>query len=356
MKLEDYMKETAKHVNRINFRKLEYFKRLESKWVKHGLNPQMYDSISHMVELRKNRKMKATLLRLAFEITSGKRWTEDKNVLSAAAAVDLLVISTYVIDDIIDMQSYRVRDKTTWRKYNVPLAILAGCLQENTARQILRESLISFSNEMLQLKILALFDEIISSINQGQVLNEVMKTYTGYDMYEERSFLMGAIQWQNAALIGAVIGKANEYEQKILRDIGKYYGVAIMAINDLRDLLPLEETEEGNYYMDIKKGLWTYPIIYLFKHGNPEEVAFMTNLLGNKHSNFPELIEGTKLLIRSGAISATLGYINKYRKRAFMLINELKECEGKIILSEFCDSLTKIQVYVEKFKEKFMVS
>jgi len=353
-----YMKETAKVVDKVSADGFNYLKNSDINWRKH--KTKLYSSVSHLVLLRKGEKARQTLVRLAFEAVSTKDWKKDHIVPSIASSIEILSTSTYVIDDILDHQPERYGNASTWKMFGINLGILAGYLQDNIAREVLRKGIESLDDK-IKVKILDLYADIIRQVNEGQVLNEFMKEETIVDEYLDRTYKACGTHFENPAVMAGLAGNATEKELKLLKEIGRNIGIAYWIRNDLFNYIPQEIIIKRNSkalrrtsYEDLKKGIWTYPIIWLMDHGIKEDKDKIKNMLGKEKITSKMLIEATKILIKSGAAMATIEFMNKYRKEARKNIKKLKESRAKRLLFIYDNMFDNAQEYVDEFKNIFM--
>lgn len=351
------MKETSSVTDKIMLDSLAYLRGIDTRWQNH--NPQLYISVSQLPKLRKCPKTRETLVRLAFEAVSDEDWKKDGVVPSIAAAVELLATSTYVIDDILDNQPERYGEKATWRQFGLNLGILAGYLQDNIARDILRKGTEPLEDRV-KVRILDLYASIIREVNEGQALNEYMKEGTTLEQYLERTYKACGVHFENSAVMGALVGGATEEEVELFKEIGKNFGMAFFIRNDLFNYLPQEVIEEQGSkalrrtsYEDLRKGLWTCPIIWLMEHGTLKQQEKIRNMLGRKEIQKEELIDTTRILVESGAVYATIELINRYRKNARREIKKLRESRAKRLLFVYDNMFDNATEYVQKFREMF---
>jgi len=353
-----YMKETAKVVDKVSADGFNYLKDLDINWRKH--RTKLYPSVSHLVSLRKGEKARQTLVRLTFEAVSTEDWKKDNIVPSIASSIEILATSTYVIDDILDNQPERYGKAATWKKFGINLGILAGYLQDNIAREILRKGIEPLEDK-IKVKILDLYAGIIRQVNEGQVLNEFMKEGTTVDEYLDRTYKACGTHFENPAVMAGLAGNATEKELKLLKEIGKNFGITYWLRNDLFNYIPQEIIIKRNSkalrrtsYEDLKKGIWTYPIIWLMNYGKQKDKEEIKNRLGKRKFGKGELIDTTKTLIESGAAAGTIGFMNKYRKEARKNIKKLKEGRAKRLLFIYDNMFDNAQEYVDEFKNIFM--
>jgi geranylgeranyl pyrophosphate synthase len=83
---------------------------------------------------RSSPKLRATFVRLVFELLSNDDW---RRVVPVAAAGELLAIPSYVVDDLLDHQETRNGQPATWKAYGTADAIMAAQIQREVAERVL---------------------------------------------------------------------------------------------------------------------------------------------------------------------------------------------------------------------------
>jgi len=93
-------------------------------------NPkQLYDAASHLI-LHGGKRLRPFLVLKSCQMLGGKQ----SDAMAAASAVEMIHNFTLVHDDIMDNDEMRHGVPTTHKKFDMPLAILAGmsCIQKHT--------------------------------------------------------------------------------------------------------------------------------------------------------------------------------------------------------------------------------
>jgi len=351
MNIHKYMKETAKEVDKFT---LEFLDKLKKQ------NKNMpYEVIAHLPNLRMSLhgvpKIRSTFGRLVFElINPNDDW---KQILPILSAIEIYAISTYVLDDIFDNQSVRQNDLATWKKYSLNDAIIAGILQRDIGIKILLQ--LNIPKDKL-LEIIKLFEEADYSLYIGQYLNEKMTSKIKEEDYAKRCTALTHENPAMARMIG-IICNLDDKKLDIVEEFGRKFGTLAMMRNDFMNLVP-EETKtktttsalKGKTFEDIRKGLWTYPIIHFLikSSAKQKEKEFLLELLGNWEATEDELLKVTNLFIKYDSIKSFAEFILKYKEETFKYVKSNFENKEVIKnLHSFFQLFENIKSYFKLMKE-----
>jgi geranylgeranyl pyrophosphate synthase len=338
------MKETAKDIDDYTTQKLQELKDEDEK---------LYQIVAHLVILRKNKpKLRATLGRLIYEYLGGKDWHD---ILPILSFIELSTISTYVLDDVIDNQPEREGKEATWKKFGLNYGIIAGSLQTFLSIKMLSDLRLEDS---LKLKILELANQMWDILWKGEGKNEHMKDDTTYERYIERCYEICGVMFETVAKMSALAYNPKMVDIEKMGKIGRLFGIAVMIRNDLTVFLPEEMMRKKSKalsrisFEDVRKGIWTYPIICGMKKADKSEKVQIKNLLGKNEASEKELLNLTKLLIRLGCIDETLDQISLYKRNGLEHVKKLTECNPKTYLIELFELLENTRNYVKEYQSK----
>jgi geranylgeranyl pyrophosphate synthase len=339
-----FMKETAGDIDNYTTQKLQELKDEDKK---------LYQIVVHLVLLRKNKpKLRATFGRLIYEYLGGKDWHD---ILPILSFIELSTISTYVLDDIIDNQPEREGKEATWKKFGLNYGIVAGSLQTFLSIKMLSDLKLEDS---LKLKILELANQMWDILWKGEGKNEHMKDNTTYEKYIERCYEICGVMFEIVAKMSAVACNSKMDDIENMGKIGRLFGIAVMIRNDLTIFLPEEIMRKKSKalsrlsFEDVRKGIWTYPVICGMEKASKSDEIQIRNLLGKKEASEKELLNLTKLLIQLGCINETLDQITSYKRKGLDCVNKLAECNSRTYLIELFKLLENTRDYVKEFQSK----
>jgi len=226
----------------------------------------------------------------------------NEDIYKVAAAVELLILSFDIIDDLQDKDSDYSWTKTPELSLNVAIAMLV------MASRAIRET--SFEHKSAAVQILE--DYALRSINGQQLdlLNSCSDEQSYLQMIEQKSGSLTAM----GCLIGEVLAKGESSSE--VEEYGKYIGIIQQIKNDIQSL------KTWGSKNDLLNKRYSLPIIYLLSqkndvsksvisYYNEDIVTFLDN---NATEN--ELTNG-------GAIRYAITIKNVYKFKALSILENL---------------------------------
>jgi len=348
------MKKTAKEVDKYT---LDFLDKLKKE------NEDIpYEAVAHLPKLRMSLhgvpKIRSTFGRLLFElIDPNNDW---KQILPILSAIEIYGISTYVLDDIFDNQPIRQNDLATWKKYGLNNAIISGILQRDISVKILLQ--LDTSKDKL-FEIVKIFEQADYSLYIGQYLNEKMTSKIKEEDYVKRCTFLTCENPAMARMIG-IICNLDDKELDIIEVFGRKFGTIAMMRNDFMNLVPEEiktktatSALKEKTFEDLRKGLWTYPIIHFLTKSSAKQEDknfLLKSVLGNWEATEDELLKTIKLLIKYNSIKSFVDFILKYKKEIIDYINNnFNNKEGIKKFDSFFQLFENVKVYNKLMEENF---
>jgi len=197
-----------------------------------------------------------------------------KRALPVAAAIQLLMASADVFDDIEDADS----PNSLVAKYGLPVAV-------NAATALLIRSEVALARlkrrgvkPQVIVKVIGIISESFSQACVGQ--HQDLSFQPGGKNLEKRYLEIvdkkSASQIECACRVGAVLAGAGDTLVKTMTNFGRNTGMAAQIDNDIRGL------NEGK---DIKKQKITLPVIYALAHGERKVQERLMSMLQKKRSS-----------------------------------------------------------------------
>lgn len=231
----------------------------------------------------------------------------NEDIYKVAAAIELLILSFDIIDDLQDKDSDYSWTKTPELSLNVALALLV------MASRTIRET--SFEHKSAAIQILD--DYALRSINGQQLdlLNTCRDEQSYLQMIEQKSGSLTAM----GCLIGEVLAKGEISSD--VNEFGKYIGIIQQIKNDIQSL------KTWGTKNDLLNKRYSLPIIYLLSQKNDVSKSVISYYNDNidafldKNATENELTNG-------GAIRYAITIKNIYKFKALdnlenMAINDL---------------------------------
>lgn len=256
-----------------------------------------------------------------------------------AIGVELLQLSTLVIDDILDESNKRNNVETCFKKFGTKDAILIGeYLQNLSFRYIL-----SIDNGISAQKLIdaiLLLSDAYQAITIGQFYDLQSSSFSK-PLTEEESLnlinLTTGIFIKNSLLIGAAIGCTHKEILKSLSAYGYYLGIAYQLRDDIIDIIGAENLTGKPNLIDIENGRLRMPIIYFLSNGSSSQQKAFKKIINKKKKSKEDKFEIAKILIESSAIAYSIKKTTELCEKAKCHISPLPESSIKNELLELPD-------------------
>ncbi|KMY33930.1 transcriptional regulator [Lysinibacillus xylanilyticus] len=226
----------------------------------------------------------------------------NEDIYKVAAAIELLILSFDIIDDLQDKDSDYSWTKTPDLSLNVALAMLV------MASRTIRETSFEDKNTAIQI----LEDYALRSINGQQLdlLNTCRDEQSYIQMIEQKSGSLSAM----ACLIGEVLatgGTSSEVEE-----YGKYIGIIQQIKNDIQGL------KTWGPKNDLLNKRYSLPIIYLLSQENDVSKSVI-NYYNDDMDAFLDNNATENELTNGGAIRYAITMKNVYKFKALNILENV---------------------------------
>jgi octaprenyl-diphosphate synthase len=241
-----------------------------------------------------------------------------------AAVVEFIHTATLLHDDVVDESALRRGRDTANAAFGNAASVLVGDFLYSRAFQMMVGV-----GDMRVMEVLADATNVIAE-------GEVLQLMNCHDADVEESNYLQVIRYktaklfQAAARLGGILGKVSVAQEEGLAAYGMHLGTAFQLIDDVLDYSG-EESETGkNVGDDLAEGKPTLPLIYVMKHGTPEQAEVVRRAIetGGREL-FPEVI---------AAIRAT-DAIAHTRQRATEEADRAIDALSCLLASPYKDSL-----------------
>ncbi len=261
----------------------------------------------------------------------------DKAV-DSGVALEVLHNFTLVHDDIMDNSHIRRNRPTVHKKWNEPIAILAGDVMIGYAYNLLPKS---SENERAD-DINRIFTNELIEVCEGQVFdmdfneskNVTLEQYT--IMIDKKT----ARLMETAAAIGANIGMGTEEEILALRNISKLMGLAFQIQDDLLDMTAEQIKLGKKVGNDLLEGKKTYLVIKAKEEATEKfDIEFINNFYKNNRLNEAEIPLMDNIFKKYKIYEKTEFMINKLFDESLSHFDKLKDNEFKELLFQLIKSI-----------------
>lgn len=285
--------------------------------------------ILNYVFRRKGKQMRPLLVFLSARLNG--EVTEATYV--AATLIELLHTASLVHDDVVDDASERRGVLSVNALWNSKIAVLTGDYMLATGLLV--------SVEKNRYDMLEIVSEAVKAMSQGELLQ--LQKARKLNINEEDYFKI--ISAKTAALIsactacGAVSATADAEAIALMKELGKYTGIAFQIRDDILDYEKNSLTGKapGN---DIKERKITLPLIHVLGKAPCTEKKRLINIVRKKKKTMKETCEVISYVEENGGIAYSEMKMNHYRDKALALLDSYPDSEVKNSLKQFINYTT----------------
>jgi len=300
MKVSNSIKKNAKFVN---------------KFLKKELNgdpKQLYDAASHLI-IHGGKRLRPYLVLKSCQMLGGKQ----SDAISAASAVEMIHNFTLVHDDIMDNDEMRHGVTTTHKKFDIPLAILAGDVLYSKAYNTISSKSKLSSNYTTQL--VSKLSKTCIEICEGQVNdikfaeNKKIPTEKEYiKMIEKKT----AVLFEVSCAMGAICAKRKQKDVKNLSAFGRNLGIAFQITDDLIGIIGDSKITKKPVGNDIREGKKSLPIILAIKKARGQNRTKIMRVFGNSGASKQQINLAVNVIRSLGVEKEVRDIALKYAQRA----------------------------------------
>jgi geranylgeranyl pyrophosphate synthase len=177
------------------------------------------------------------------------------NLLTLAAAVEMLHTATLVHDDLIDGALLRRGMPTLNAHWSPAATILTGDYMFARAAKLAADS-----DNLLLMK---LFAETLATIVNGELTQLfAARGVISRENYNKRIYAKTASLFEMTTQAATLIGHGTEASVEAMRQFGYHLGMAFQIVDDILDFTGEQETVGKPVGSDLLQGLVTLPAIY----------------------------------------------------------------------------------------------
>ena len=240
---------------------------------------------------------------------------KQSDAMAAASAVEMIHNFTLTHDDIMDNDDIRHGVPTTHKKFDMPLAILAGDVLYSKAYHTISSKSKLVSNYTAQL--VTKLSKACIEICEGQVddiklaENKRIPTESEYiKMIEKKT----AVLFEVSCAMGAICAKKSAKDVKNLSMFGRNLGIAFQITDDLIGIMGDSKVTGKAVGNDIREGKKSLPILLALRKARGSNKKKILRVFGKSKATRAEL-NAVVSIIRSLGIEETV------RKQALRYAN-----------------------------------
>jgi octaprenyl-diphosphate synthase len=254
------------------------------------------------------------------------------NVIRMATVMEFLHTATLVHDDIIDNADTRRNRQSINARFGNQTAVLMGDWLYMSA----------FETSLCErsLEILDILTAVTRKMTEGELLQLTLlgRSDIKEDQYLDVLERKTAFLFSACCEIGAILGKADEQQQRALKEYGMQLGTAFQLVDDLLDFTATDEVLGKAAGADLIEGKVTLPLIYLVRE-EPEMRLALQDVMRDGHYGTISREELVDAVRRSGALGAA-------RERAIEYVDGARLSIACLPESEFKEALLAIPSYI----------
>ena len=300
MKVSNSIKKNAKFVNKFLRKEL-------------GGDPkQLYDAASHLI-IHGGKRLRPYLVLKSCQMLGGKQ----SDAIPAASAVEMIHNFTLVHDDIMDNDEMRHGVTTTHKKFDIPLAILAGDVLYSKAYNTISSKSKLSSNYTTQL--VSKLSKACIEICEGQVNdikfaeNKRIPTEKEYiKMIEKKT----AVLFEVSCAMGAICAKRKQKDVKNLSAFGRNLGIAFQITDDLIGIIGDSKITKKPVGNDIREGKKSLPIILAIKKARGQDRTKIMRVFGKSGATKQHINLAVNVIRSLGVEKEVRDMALKYAKRS----------------------------------------
>jgi geranylgeranyl diphosphate synthase type I len=298
MKVSDSIKKNAVSVNKFLKKEIS------------GNPKQLYDASAHLI-IHGGKRLRPFMVVKSCMMLGGKQ----SDAIIAAGAVEMIHNFTLVHDDIMDNDEMRHGVPTTHKKFDLPLAILAGDVLYSKAYHTISSKSKLSSNYTTQL--ITKLSKACVEICEGQVddiklaENKRIPTESEYiKMIEKKT----AVLFEVSCAMGAISAKKSTKDVKNLSVFGRNLGIAFQITDDLIGIMGNTKVTGKAVGNDIREGKKSLPILLAIRKARGSDKKKILRIFGKSNATRTQINEVVDI-IRS------LGIEDTVRKQALRYAN-----------------------------------
>ncbi len=278
---------------------------------------------------RKGKQMRPLLVFLS----AGLNGKINEATYVAATFIELLHTATLVHDDVVDDSQERRGALSINALWNSKIAVLVG-------DYLLSQGLL-ISVKKNRYDMLEIVSNAVQSMSKGELLQ--LQKSRKLDITEDVYFEI--IRMKTATLISSCTESGTKSVTddpailKNMKDLGENIGIAFQIRDDIFDYESngLVGKPAGN---DIREKKITLPLIHALNQVSASEKRRIMSIIKSKHKSAPEVKKVVHFVTDNGGLDYASRMMEKYRDKAFAILDTYDDSEFKQSLFEFIDYTT----------------
>jgi len=259
-----------------------------------------------------------------------------ESIYKTSILFEYLHAATLLHDDVVDDAQFRRGRKAARTLWGNQATILVG--------DYLYAKALRIASSLENPKVMDVITQTTLLMSEGEVLQliNIDNHNLTESEYEEVIFRKTAVLISACCEVGAILGGATSKKCFLLKNFGKYLGLAFQIVDDLLDYLSVETGKDLG--KDFKEGKITLPVIYALEMASNEEKKHLLYLLKTPDVEKKDFETAKKI------IEKNQGFI-KSKAKAQYYINLAKNCLNGLPNNLYKDLLLFISDYLLERKK-----
>ena len=264
------------------------------------------------------KRIRPALLLLAAKLFDYK----GRGAIRLGAVVEIIHTATLVHDDIIDeAQTRRGRPATNTQWGNAKCVLAGDWLYMQAFKIAVQER---------NFKVLDVLIELTQQMVEGELLQiEKLGRLISLNEHLDLIHRKTACLFAACMRLGAILGGANEEEERKLGEYGRKVGLAFQIVDDVLDLTASEDVLGKPVGSDLREGKVTMAVIHALEHCTREERALIETVLREGVFQTVALPQVLEILNRYGSIEAATTLANQLAREARDGVSNFPDSEFK---------------------------
>jgi geranylgeranyl pyrophosphate synthase len=276
-----------------------------------GHHPDLKSALDHLLSSGGKRIRPAVAL-----LTGRMLGADEEQLITLAAAIELLHTATLVHDDLIDGSLLRRGIPTLNSQWSPAATVLTGDYIFARAAKL--------ASETGSVEVMMVFAETLSTIVNGEI-SQLFKrnAETIREDYYKRIYAKTASMFELATTAAALLSPMCEDAKSPVRSFGYEIGMAFQIIDDVLDFSGDQDKIGKPVASDLRQGLITLPTIY-YLEAEPDDPDLSLALNGILYDEI-RLTRLTKGIRGSGAIEKSIEEAGQHVTRALDALDDLPQ-------------------------------
>ena len=258
-------------------------------------------------------------------------------VIPVAAGVEMIQLSTLVIDDILDESPMRNNKPSILAKEGTKASLSIGTIMSSLGFRLIAEGLEKNHSLKNNIAVIQLFSQTHADIYVGQFLDLRFEgdIAVSEDQYFDMISRTTACFIQAPLVAGAMLWDACPKIIKTLEKAGLSLGMAYQIRDDVIDVIGDSECTGKTIGGDLRRRKMRLPLIQALRELSGRKRRKLADILGATSLSDGALSEVLGLIKESGSIDYCISKTQEYCERATDTINMLSE-DLALLKTHFC--------------------